>query len=180
MAGWNKNEEWNELPDKISKVHKKCRSVQQQWVKRRSTAGIKMLPKKNPAQSVGIWLVRFRKLREYEWHGKWRGEGGRPRLHQITRSILGGSATKCLVWGQMVPLHQVLKWCKESDAWCEEGASPPPAAAPNACGQMVQAGPSSLHRMTTKSNAAPTWMVIKENLNFTRNWEQVRMQKTSA
>ena len=25
----------------------------------------------------------------------------------------------------MVPLHQVLKWCKESDAWCEEGASPP-------------------------------------------------------
>ena len=47
---------------------------------------------------------------------------------------------------------------------------------------MVQGGPS-LHQMTTKSTAASLlllWSVTKENLNFTRNWEQLVMQPTSA
>ena len=45
---------------------------------------------------------------------------------------------------------------------------------------MVQGGPS-LHRMTTKSTAAPLllWSVTKGNLNFTRTWQQPGMQPTS-
>ena len=121
-----------------------------------------------PISIPHIWLLRFGEFRESEWRLVASGACTKS-LHQ---EPLGASVRK----KGFCPLHQMLKRCKGSNpcsespgvhgeaqelvrrrglpspAPNEEGASPPPA--PNACGQMVQGGPS-LHRMTTKSTAAP-------------------------